>query len=820
MSEVTSAYGKTLYNNASNSSTTTAASAYTADSNGQILIPVNNPVAKWLFNNSTYYPAANHTASDGLLQNNYQGTYSRFQRNDQGDVRIDWTIGNKDNLVARWIQGEASDGYSKQALPIQFSGGNDYPTKGIAINEAHTFSSALVNEFRAGFTRVRWVNGLPVDATGQFGTDGDSLLGIGSGSTVAQPFAGFAAINFSSQDVHISNLGNAVGASLITDNTFQYGDNLVWMHGHHNLKGGFEITRYQQNSYYGGNEGANGQFNYNGNYTMNPTTSSSSSTVNGYDWADFLLDASSSMGQGGIDSEGNAAGIFGQRQYRLAFFAQDDWKFRPNLTFNIGIRYEYDQPIYEVNNKTANVNFADPTATSLLLAGKNGNSRSLYDATYSDIMPRVGFNYQYNPKTVIRGGFGITTYLEGTGANLRLPFNPPNWTEVQASNVMPTLTSPGTFYTVEAGFKAQASMAYRGWNNVKPSVVDEWSLATEYTLGPKTNLSVAYVGETGYHLVQAVAGNQLTKPCTKSDGTIDTNYADTNCTTNDPAPYKALAGQSGSIVETASEGRMTYHALQASLRQHATKGLEYTVNYSWAHSMTNSVGFYGVASVNGASAYAQNAYDNKAEYGPSGMDIRHNINGTAVYELPWGHGRIYGNNWGRALDEVAGGWKVSASAVFYTGFPVTINGNDDSATHANASRASQYTKMKIRHQSLNNWWGTDPTAKPCGTAGDTTYTSGGSSYTCAYGNAEYGTFGTASVGTERAPGFQQYDFSAYKDMQIWKDNKVTFRADFFNAFNISSYGNPDRDINSSTFGKISDVRSVARQVQFAVKYSF
>jgi hypothetical protein len=92
---------------------------------------------------------------------------------------------------------------------------------------------------------------------------------------------------------------------------------------------------------------------------------------------------------------------------------------------------------------------------------------------------------------------------------------------------------------------------------------------------------------------------------------------------------------------------------------------------------------------------------------------------------------------------------------------------------------------------------------------------------CAYGNTAYGTFGSARPGTERAPGYQQYDFSAYKDFSLFKEHKLTFRADFFNAFNITSYGNPNSYYNSgSTFGQITDVRSPARQIQFAGKYTF
>jgi hypothetical protein len=314
-------------------------------------------------------------------------------------------------------------------------------------------------------------------------------------------------------------------------------------------------------------------------------------------------------------------------------------------------------------------------------------------------------------------------------------------------------------------------------------------------------------------LIQAVAYNQLTTPC-QVNGSYGT-YAPTSaqCAAVDPAPFYNIVGQNGGIVGTTSEGVMKYNALQASLRQRSYHGLEYTVNYTWSRALTNSVGFFGVSSISGPSPYAQNAYDNHAEYGPSGMDVHHSINGNLTYELPFGHGRMFGGNWNKVVDEAVGGWRVSTTAVYYSGFAVTINGTDNSYTNARAARPNHYRKMHIVNQTVDHWFGTDASAAGCSTRGV-------DNGVCAYGNTAYGTFGSASPGTERAPGFQQYDFSLYKDFAIWKEQKLTFRSDFFNAFNISSYGNPDNGYADSNFGQITSVRSVPRQIQFAAKYTF
>jgi hypothetical protein len=121
--------------------------------------------------------------------------------------------------------------------------------------------------------------------------------------------------------------------------------------------------------------------------------------------------------------------------------------------------------------------------------------------------------------------------------------------------------------------------------------------------------------------------------------------------------------------------------------------------------------------------------------------------------------------------------------------------------------------MVIRHRSINNWWGTDPSAQPC-------LTPGVDNGICAYGSAAPFTFGTAHNSTERAPDYRQVDTSLFKDFHVWHEQVVGFRTDFFNIFNIASYGNPDNGVSDNNFGQISNVRSPARQIQLSLHYIF
>jgi hypothetical protein len=261
---------------------------------------------------------------------------------------------------------------------------------------------------------------------------------------------------------------------------------------------------------------------------------------------------------------------------------------------------------------------------------------------------------------------------------------------------------------------------------------------------------------------------------------------------------------------------MTYNAAQFTLRQRTHRGLEYTLNYTFAKSLTDSSGNYAVSNTSFNGLSVQNGYDLNADYGPSAMDVRHSLNFVGVYDLPFGHGRAYGGDANGALDAVFGGWKLATSAILYSGLPVTIFGPDNSNTN-NAgwgfSRANQYRPVMIHNRSLADWWGTDQSADNSANCP--------SNGACAYGDAAQNTFGTAHNSTQRAPGYRSVDASFFKDFHLWSEQRVLgFRADFFNLFNIASYGNPDNGIDDSNFGAISSVRSQERHIQLGLHYTF
>ena len=766
-------------------------------------VPIVNPVAKFLFANQTLYPLPNATPTDGIANSNYQAPTRSFKANNQGDIKIEYDLRPQDKISGFYSMSTAYDG-STPVLPISFPGVNLYPSKLFGTTWVHTFSPSLINTGRIGFTRTVWAQNFPVDTTGQFGDSGNSKVGI---SFPNQQYAGYS---YQSISGGLFAGGNPVYGGGLIDNTFSYIDNVTWVHGRHVLTVGAQALRYQNNYPTANNNGYLGSLGYNGNFTSNPAAANS-----GYGGADFLLDRVSTA------AVTLASVNVGQRQWRAAEFFNDDYKLTPNLTLNVGLRFELDEPWVEENNKTGNVDestgqvlYAHAIPAGVVPPGSGlCSNRGCYDWSFHQWMPRVGFAYQANNRFVVRGGYGATSFFEGNSSNQRLTSITPF---IQAININVNAPTPGaitTPRTAEEGFVGNISYGgtYNVYpKNIQPAYVQEWNLTTEYALTNTLSLQVGYLGEQGQHIEDYGNLNQYT---VNGDPTSAPFYNSPYIGINTPS---ATAVGNNPLLVTESRAMMNYNALQAVLRQRISHGLEYTVNYTYGKAMTNSLGNYALG-VNGYSGAFQNYYNSAADYGPAGYDVKHNISATGVYALPLGHGQQWFSGANRAMDEVLGGWKISTAVVSYSGFPETMTTNVSSNSNSyGTERANQYRKLKIVGHSIDNWFGTDPSAQPCTTPGV-------DNGVCAFGAPAVNTFGTSRNGAVRGPGYLNADMSAFKDFHIAGEHSVGFRFDAFNAFNIVSYGNPDTGINDSGFGEIgqqNSIRSVERHLQFSAHYNF
>ena len=768
-------------------------------------VPVANPVAQYLAQHAELYPAPNATPTDGLIQNNFQGRTKSYVHNNQEDVKVDWSVNQSNSVNGFYSQGTGSD-FTSAIVPVFFPALNTYPTKIAGLNFVHTFSPFLVNNARFGFTRVRWNNGVPSDPSGVFGTNGDQVVGI---PFTNQLFEGFSGQSISN---NASYIGTNANPQVFTDNTFNYYDNLLWQHGRHQINMGVQATRYQQNYLNAGNVGFNGQFSYSGAFSGNPSAADGP----GYGPADFVSGRISNV------QLASPNGFVGNRQWRIAGYVQDDFKVSNRLTLNLGLRYEYDQPWYEQNDKTANVlpggivEYAGSVPAGAAPGSVVCPNRSCYNANYNQIMPRFGFAYQLSDRFVLRGGYGGTSFFEGFSFNQRLTSSPPFSQAINQNAVTPTAGSSGVPFTVANGFNQQFTInnsLYSVWpQDTQPAYIHQYNFTLEYALTGNLSLSASYVGQNGFHLADYRNGNQLTLSQAQL---VSANGCDAAYTGAQQTPYYALVGECGTVLVTESEARMNYNAGQLTLRQRTHHGLEYTVNYTYAKSLTNSSGNYAVANTSFNGSTVQNGYDLRADWGPSAMDIRNSLNFVAVYELPFGHGRRFGGSSNGVVDSVLGGWRVAASGVFYSGFPITIFGpsNNNANNPWGFNRPNQYRPLKIVGQSIEHWFGTDPSVTPCTAHGV-------DNGVCAYGAEGDFMFGDASNSTERGPAYHQVDMSFFKDFSVWREQRLSFRADFFNIFNIVSYGMPDSSITDSNFGQITSARSAPRQVQLSLRYQF
>lgn len=754
--------------------------------------PITNPAAIYLHAHPELYPVGSATPIVANTSINYVGSSAQSTVNNQGDIKLDWNATQRDIVSGRFSMGREHDGYSKVAVPTDIPTNNNDPYTGFILNWTHVISNNMVNAARAGIGRTRYIQA-PVDVSGHWGLTGDQTLGI-PGTQLVPGFStlviGNGANSGTVDDIGApqGQDGNGSYGGIDSDsivNAFTYGDNLTWQRGKQTLMFGAQFLRYQENRYYSGNDGTLGWFNFNGSVQ------------------DFLQDQVTNEGQGAL------TGRWGQRQWRDALFVQDDYKVTPDLTLNLGMRWEYDQPYTEVNNKQANISL---TTGAITYAGVDGAPRALYDAYYHGFMPRVGFAWSpksLNNKLVVRGGYAVTNFLEGMGANLRLTLNPPFFVDASCDIGLPCANGAPYLMDTNGFYRPSDPDVYSGnvraWDpHLKPSFIQQYNFTSQYKLNDFTSLTVAYIGQNGDHLVDPREGNQ--RPCLTCALPI-----------TELAALNPALSQVANISYTESEAVMNYNSLQVTLRHHTHHGLELLADWTYSKGLSNNLGYYGAGGGAGdsQSAYWQDSYNGRADYGPEFFDARHNFSVSGVYKLPFGRGNQFGNQVNRLTDEVIGGWKAGTIMSFHTGFPITVNSNSfySASVNARASRANHLRKMKIVGRTDLNWFGTDPSAQPC--------PSGTDNGICAYSEESATAFGSSAVGTERAPGYQQIDLSLSKDFAVTKGSYFEFRSDFLNAFNMVSLAPPSNNVSpGNNFGQITSTVNEPRNIQMALKFVF
>ncbi len=763
------------------------------------IIPSNliDPVAKALFANASLYPAP----VNNQLEGNQFNTSRSFTHGDQGDVKIDYNYSQKDHIFGRYSQSR-QDAPSTNSFPLFFDSFFRAPAYTGVVNWTRTFSPRLVNEARLGANYVLLNNGGSDNGLGNVAQD----LGIQNGNDRGP---GLFAINFGA--ARASGFGNSnIGDQQRFANTvIQFEDSLIITSGQHIFRTGFQYKRNRLNIFYAGNNGRTGFMNFSGRYTAGPDARAVASGAAGRGEADFILGLPDSLGRG-VNT-----GSWGHRSHVFAAYFQDDWRATNSLTLNLGLRYEAHTPWVEINDRQ--VNF-DPISGKLQCAGKGradlgcsspatiyDNNRALYNNTYWEIgnfQPRIGFAWTpeaLGRNTVIRAAYTISSYLEGTGTNLRLTLNPPFTTEFNTNytDVLPASRTSQGLTVLKSATDPFAGAIIRLWDpNVRPAVVQQWNLSVQHQLTADTTFQAGYVGQHGTHLMVPMPYFQRQLLGRNPDGSPRTA----------PSPYlsgnPALANI-GQISGTESNGNQRYDALQTTLQKRFSGGLQAQVAYTFSKAMADSSGYYGSwgGQTTPSSPYWQNLYDGRAEWGPTFYDSKHVLSVYAVYELPVGRGKKYGGSLHPAANAVVGNWQVSGIYQARAGFPLTIFGGDASGTNSRGARANCIGPSKVfgretRPGVLGYQW-FDPTP---------------------YGPAAPATFGSCGVGTVRGPGLNTLDMSFQKFFPVTEGKRIEFRSEFINFTNTPILNSPSIGLGPD-LGRITSSQG-ARTIQFALKFLF
>jgi Carboxypeptidase regulatory-like domain len=753
-----------------------------------------SPVAQALFA-SSLYPS---TINNNLQQNALNTTTSQLNSN-QGDIKVDYQLSNKDRISGRFTRAYQNNP-TANSQPLFANGSSTAPIWNTVGDWTRTLSPSLLNSVRFGWSHITLNTGSSfASSVGALGNQ----LGIGNGNPSG--LNGLLSLG-------MGNLVRGVGDSLIRqsfdDHVWQLEDSVSWTRGRHNFKFGFQYWKEPIKTFYSGNNGELGFMTFNGSFTASAVANPATNTGNGV--ADFFLGLPSEFGRGLSSGK-----TWEQSTNIYSGYAQDTWRLTDRLTLNVGLRYEAHTPWVETNNQQANY---DLKTQQIVFAGQNGASRSLYDGVYGGkaFQPRIGFAWTpaMLPHTVVRGAFTVSSYLEGTGTNLRLPINPPfspAELDVPYTNVAlpPTSSSDGIVGAATSpSCDPPAYACYKGallrvWdNNVQPAISDQWNLTVQHQFWGNTTVQLGYVGQRGTHLMVPFSYSQreLLAPSASCPAP---------CTA--PSPFFAnnpdlLASMSKFTSGTQSNGNMGYNALQAVLQKQMSKGLQYQVAYTYSKCMTDNSGYYGSwgAQAAPASPYWQNIYDKKAEWAPCYYDSTNVLSAYAIYDIPVGRGKSFGKDMNKVVDAVVGGWTVSPIVSVLSGFPMAPYGNDHSGTNSRSARPNcnsiAHVQGRVPGSNFN---------------GIQWFTNNGN-----FSDTSIGTFGTcpAQLGWLRGPGYGDLDLSLQKNFQITERYKLQFRSDFINAFNHVNLNVPDTGLGA-TMGQITSSQA-SRNIQFALKFYY
>ena len=600
-------------------------------------------------------------------------------REDSGSIRVDYNVSDRDRIFFRY---NIDDSLTNQTIGLNV--GQVTPlylrTQLGRFDETHTFTGTLINDFSVGLQR--------------FYSD--------TNSDTPTPLTGFNGF--------FTNLGSLPSPNTFNQvtpfNVFEVLDKVTKIAGAHDLTFGTQIRVNRLNEW------------------LRPQQ-----TFDFGSFSDLENDRPFVLQKIGFP------GFVGVNNSNLDFYVQDDWKATRRLTFNLGLRYDFNTVWREGQNRMQNFNIATQSFYP--------TTQAPYSAPGTDFAPRIGLAYDPfgKGKTVIHA-YGGTFYNPmhfGFGLVGNIPaYESYNVNVFQAPLVYPMANPP-----LPAGTQNVSAFP----TNPKDPYSINWLFGIQQEVAPKTVLTINYTGNEDHHMQSGVDFSAL-------------NANPANVLTQSGRPYSGFANEN----VDADILNSSYHALQVQLR-HNTSRLNYEVNYTWSHEIDDMVNVFNAFS---------NPYNPNLDRGPGDWDIRHNLTGSVVYSLP----NMIGSN--ALVRGVLGGWQVSNIVQARTGGPV------------NPQLVPGFFGLTVRPDLTGQ-----PTRLSGASWPFSSYNVDAYTVDPAFNGDPGVGLGNAGRNSLRAPGFFQWDFSLMKNFHATERVTVQVRADIFNIFNHPNFGNPSNGICNS-----------------------
>jgi hypothetical protein len=745
-----------------------------------------DPVARNIL--EQLYPEPNtagtRQTSNGQTINNYLINPIKERQDNQFDVKVDHNLTQNNRFFTRYSF-EKTHRLQPASLPhgdagFTFGAGDgNIKAQGLAFNDTHTISSSWLNEFRFGWSQIKF-NMLPID----YLQNPAAAVGI-SGVNFSDATSAMTQLQFQ----NIRNLGANGNQPLITNqNDFQIFDNVTWIKGRHTLKGGGSLTLRSREILNA--DTIVGQIFFNNNMTSNCAGLAAGCTVNsstGFDVASFLLGLTSQKVRAlsGLTSAGDVQ-TYMERRPEYALYVQDDWRVTSKLTLNLGLRWDVYPPWREDDDRQSNF---DETTGQFVVASDDASIAGVhvgrYLQTYSkgDFGPRIGFAYDLtgDGKTLVRGGWGKFWNFSPGGTSSSKAQNQPF---LQATALTPTPSAYGTNLPLATGFPTIDPTKPPAGNTRSIFDIDfrdayayNYNVNVQRGLGTNYVVEVAYAGSRGRQMVLKVDINQ-------APPILGVNDANVN------RPYITLAPAVRSLSQSQSIGKLDHNALLVKFQRRFANNFSFLNSYTFGHSTD-------YASDNEAGI--ANTYDLGYNHASADYDVRHTFSSSWIYELPWAREKYYG------------GWQINGIFFLRSGLPFTVVQAQNVLSTGTQNRPNRICDGSIDNPTVDKWFDTSCFVAPT----DTT-----------------GTFGNAGRNILLGPGQFNIDASLIKRTKFGRvDTEI--RVEAFNLLNHPQFANPvnnsGNQLGNAAFGTITQMLSnpacslcgtIERQVQIGLKMRF